>query len=275
MSAFFQLIMADCNTVPSSVGTIMSPNYPNNYTNNLNVCWLINGNSNTYVRVSFPILNTEKDYDFVRVYGGDSINSPLLLEASGQYDSNYYAGYYGLTAVSPTNQMRVVFTSNSVNTYPGFIASFSSCTVLTSNSGNISSPNYPNDYNNMDSVCWVIRGRADYVIQLTINNLVTEQNCDFVRVFDGDSTHSPVLLNESGKPSWQSLTVPSSSNKMLVVFTSNANVVFKGFQANYDSVPSSAAIPILYDYSLLLAVLFHVVTCCMKRNSPCYASFLL
>ena len=142
--------MADCTTLTSSMGSFTSPNFPSNYANNLDVCWLINGNK--YVRISFDYLVVENDHDFVRVYGGDSINSPLLLEASGQY-AGTNAGNYSLTAVSNKNQMIVSLNTDSANAYPGLTAKYSSCTVLTKYIGSISSPNYPNNYNDMDSAC--------------------------------------------------------------------------------------------------------------------------
>ena len=110
--------MTGCTTLTSSSGSFTSFGYPNNYANNQNVCWLIV--SQNSLRISFPDFYTEENRDFVRVYGGESTSYPLLLEVSGKYDENK-GGYYLNTAVSPTNQMLVIFSSDSSNTYKGFL----------------------------------------------------------------------------------------------------------------------------------------------------------
>ena len=213
-----QLALPFCTPLWSSFGyNSQHLIYPDNIAENQDVCWLITSDDK-YVRISFPSLSTENGREFVRVYGGKSINSPLLLEASGQYAGDT-AGDYWLTAVSSTYQMIVTLNKVSAFTiYAGYFE-YSSCTVLTKYSGSISSPNYPKNYNNMDSV-----------IQLTFNNLVTEKYSDFVRVFDGDSTHSPVLWSASGRIAHR--IEFSTSNTMLVVFTSNADNTDHGFQAS-------------------------------------------
>ena len=232
-----QLVMIGCTILTPPSGSFTSPNYPNHYDGNLNVCWLIIGHS--YVGISFPYFQTVYNRDFVRVYGGNSTSSPLLLETTG---GTYY-GAYSQLVVSPTNQMLVVFTSDkthvtqptgSTTTYTGFEASYSSCTVLTSIDGYMTSPNYPNNYNNLDSVCWVISQPVGYVATLSFSYFQTEQGRDYVRVFDGPSTISRLLLSATGYglPS----AVTSSSNQMLVVFISDPSIVYKGFQANYTAV---------------------------------------
>ena len=186
------------------------------------------------MRISFPLFNTERQHDFVRIYDGQSASSDLLLlEASG----GLYYGPYNFSVVSSTNQMLVVFTSDSTNDnryYSGFYASYSSCTVLTSNNGAISSPNYPDDYNDLDSVCWMISQPDDHVVKLSFNSFWTDRDNDFVRVFDGNSTNSPLLLSVSGntRPS----DVTSSYHQMLVVFSSDDANVRSGFEAIFQSL---------------------------------------
>ena len=216
----------DSNILTSRNDSFASPDYPNKYDNNLMVGWLINGQD--YVSISFPGFNTEYQRDFVRVYDGNSTSAPLLLEDSG---SNSTSGYYKRSVVSSTNQMLVVFTTDSEGTGAGFQATYSSCTVLNSATGSISSPNYPNNYTDLDNVCWVINPPVG-AVSLSFNRFHTE-NSDVVRVFDGNSTNSRQLLSASGD------TVPSavisSSNIMLVVFSSDFSSVAQGFHATFTS----------------------------------------
>ena len=224
-----KIIWTGCNTILSSPsGTFQSPNYPGYYPPNSNVCWLINGQD--YVAISFPDVYTEVNQDFVRIYNGDSISSPLLLETSG----GPYDGYVNQSVASSTNQMLVIFTSNNATTYRGFNATYSSCTVLTSSNGSISTPNYPGLYNNYDSVCWAISRPVGFQVTLSFNTFQTESPYDVVRIYDGTSTNSPQLLSASGTTLPSAVT--SSSNQMLIFFTSDSSAVRLGFQATFNSV---------------------------------------
>ena len=218
-------------------GSFASPNYPKNYGDNLHVRWLINGQD--YVSISFPYFNTEENFDFARVYGGNSTSSPLLLEASG-YDSSAskgYRGHYQHSVVSPTSEMLVVFNTDKSGARVGFQARYSSCLVLTSASGTISSPNYPNLYNNFDNVCRVINAPAGYVVSLFFNTFETQYLRDVLRVFDGHSTNATVLLSAGGIPTNDFPNpVTSSSNLMLIVFSSDYKDRAKGFEASYHIV---------------------------------------
>ena len=155
-------------TSPS--GRFQSPT-SNNNSNNANLCWLINANN--YIRISFPYFQTLSGRDFLRIYEGNSTYSPLLLEASGFY----VGGYHIQSVVSSTDQMLVVFTRDSKTNnidYSRFEASYSSCSVLTSASGSISTPNYPMNYNSLENVCWIIIPPAGYVVTLSFKSFDTE-----------------------------------------------------------------------------------------------------
>ena len=225
-------IFSDCDYILTSPsGLFTSPDYPAYYDNNVSICWFIDTGYN-YMRISLPFVETEPGRDYIRAYDVESTTSPLiLLQTSGNYGVN---GYYAHTVVS-SSKMLVVLTSDSVNNlYRGFNAEYSPCTVLTSASGTISSPNYPNVYNNMASVCWVISRPVDYVITLTFKIFFTDYNMDIVRVYDGNSTGTLQLLSASGTTVPSAVT--SSSNEMLIVFTSDIRSSLPGFQADFYSV---------------------------------------
>ena len=219
--------MAGCIIVTSSNGSITSPNYPDHYDNNVDVCWLITGEDN--ILLSFPYLDTEINHDFVRVYGGESTSSPLLLQISGQYGVTYHAKSY----ISPTNQMLVVFTADSSGTESGFNATFSSCSRLTSANDTFQSPNYPLTYTTNHS-CWIIAGGQNF-INITFPTFYINAG-DYVRAYDGESTICPLLLEINGAGSTSLATAVSSTDKMLVVFTptifSNQR---RAFSASYSS----------------------------------------
>ena len=239
--------MVDCTIVTSVCGTFTFPNYPIHYDNNLDVCWLIVGQNS--VRISFQFLSNEPSSDYVRVFDGNSRTDPLLLNARGNR-----AGSNNHSVVSSTNQMLVVFTSDSHRSYRGFAASYSSCSMLTttgSNTGVITSPNYPNHYNNDDSVCWIISQPAGYTISLSFDSFYTQPIMDFVDVHDGSSTSSLLLLSASGFTLPRNVT--SKSNEMIIVFLSDGSKVFRGFKATFTVLTSNEILLEYAIYKLMIA----------------------
>ncbi|CAL2034526.1 unnamed protein product [Caenorhabditis brenneri] len=82
--------------------------------------------------------------------------------------------------------------------------------------GVISSPNYPDNYEN--NVDW---------------DFVTEECCDKVYVYDGDSTSSPLIGVYSG--TLDTFNLVSTGNTMTVVFKTNSEGVARGFSARFVS----------------------------------------
>lgn len=67
--------------------------------------------------------------------------------------------------------------------------------------GVIQSPNYPGDYDSGRVCVWTISapaGNADNKIQLIFTSFNTESCCDYVTVFDGPTSSSPIILSASG-----------------------------------------------------------------------------
>jgi len=131
-------------------------------------------------------------------------------------------------------------------------------TTTGSDTGVITSPNYPNNYNNDDSVCWIISQPAGYTISLSFDSFYTQPIMDFVDVHDGSSTSSLLLLSASGFTLPRNVT--SKSNEMIIVFLSDGSKVFRGFKAKFtashvvdDRNPSSSP-QIHLDGCLILAV---------------------
>ena len=70
---------------------------------------------------------------------------------------------------------------------------------------------------------------SNAVIELLFYNFATESSADYVSVYDGDSTSSPLI----GRFSGSSLPAPitSSSTKLYVRFTSDRSIQYRGFNA--------------------------------------------
>ncbi|XP_044127242.1 embryonic protein UVS.2-like [Bufo gargarizans] len=111
--------------------------------------------------------------------------------------------------------------------------------LLNNPTGNFSSANYPSNYSHNTNYVFLIRtpGRQ---VSVTFNDfsLQSTPGCtsDYIRIYDGPSRRSPVLLN-STCGSAKIPTVIGSTNQMLMEFVSDGTISSKGFSASYNTVP--------------------------------------
>ncbi|XP_075049426.1 embryonic protein UVS.2-like [Mixophyes fleayi] len=110
--------------------------------------------------------------------------------------------------------------------------------LLNDRKGTVNSANYPFAYPNDASCVWLIRTPSD---QVTLNfnafDVQSSPNCvsDYIKIYDGPSRKSPVLLDKrcgSGKIS----PIVASTNQMLIEFVSDGSGTGTGFKATYSSV---------------------------------------
>ena len=64
-------------------GRFWSPSYPQNYPNNENCNWRITVPDGYFVEVEFSHFNTQKGFDYLRIYDGPSASSRLLVDLNG------------------------------------------------------------------------------------------------------------------------------------------------------------------------------------------------
>lgn len=101
-------------------------------------------------------------------------------------------------------------------------------------SGTISSPHYPNSYGFNEDCRYKIQVSSGNRVKLDFNSFNTESGFDFVTVYDGATTASPVLLRVSGMRS--DLSVTTTGRDCLVLHTSDSKNSLTGWQAIYTSV---------------------------------------
>ncbi|KAI9550977.1 hypothetical protein GHT06_005450 [Daphnia sinensis] len=104
--------------------------------------------------------------------------------------------------------------------------------LISGYSGIIESPNYPNEYGNSLDCRYLVQVPCGYRVRLYFNSFNTESSYDFVNVHDGPSTSNYLLLRASGttRPS----TVYSSSNEILLRFTTDSSGTRSGWQATFE-----------------------------------------
>jgi phosphotriesterase-related protein len=103
--------------------------------------------------------------------------------------------------------------------------------TFTAMTGTITDNSDGANYNNNMSCQKLIQPSGAVNVTLTFNSFATESGYDFVKVYDGATTSAPLLGQFSGT----SLPAPVSSTggSMLIVFTTDYDVVAAGWSASY------------------------------------------
>ncbi|CAA20940.1 C-type LECtin [Caenorhabditis elegans] len=104
------------------------------------------------------------------------------------------------------------------------------------NNAVITSPNYPENYFNNANCTYTLSTLGSYKIILVFYDFRLEAGRDFVTVYDGETTSSPVLAARLSGTIKGGFSYTSTGNNMLVTFTSDASIVGPGFTARFTSV---------------------------------------
>ncbi|XP_029701072.1 CUB and sushi domain-containing protein 3 isoform X7 [Takifugu rubripes] len=102
---------------------------------------------------------------------------------------------------------------------------------LTGSSGFILSPNYPHPYPHSKDCDWLIAVNSDYVLSLAFIGFNIEPNYDFLYIYDGPDSNSPLIgsFQDSKLPE----RIESSSNTLHLAFRSDGSVSYTGFHLEY------------------------------------------
>jgi len=223
-------------------GTFTSPRYPSDYFNDADCQWQIeSGYSNGFVRLDFTAFYTETCCDFAFVYDGVSNKDPLLASLSGAYST--LPG-----AINSTQRyMFIRFRTDAVFTASGFSARYTSIggdpcdpnsdpLELAAYSGTFTSANYPFNYPN-DAVCeWrIVSAESNGFVQMDFTYFATEECCDALILFDGDSVKATRIALLSGMRIPPPSGLNSTQKFMFVRFSSDSSGTARGFNATYTS----------------------------------------
>ncbi|XP_005062399.1 PREDICTED: bone morphogenetic protein 1 [Ficedula albicollis] len=109
---------------------------------------------------------------------------------------------------------------------------------VTSVSGTITSPNWPDKYPSKKECTWAISTTPGHRIKLTFSELDVEaqQECtyDHLEIFDGKDAKAPALGRFCGAKEPEPIV--SSGNKMFLKFVSDNSIQKKGFEATHTTV---------------------------------------
>ncbi|KAM7304337.1 tolloid-like protein 1 [Ixodes scapularis] len=103
--------------------------------------------------------------------------------------------------------------------------------------GEINSPNYPDSYPSRKDCAWLFTTTPGHRLKLIFNDFELEphQECayDHISLYDGDSTDAPTLGRFCGAKVPHPIL--STTNRMYMVFKSDASVQRKGFRAAHST----------------------------------------
>ncbi|XP_074656410.1 cubilin-like [Tubulanus polymorphus] len=153
-------------------GVLSSPNYPNKYYRRLDCRWLIAVPGNTIVEISF-------DSNFgIGAKTGDNCFDALTIKS--ETDRDVYCGNTAPPTRNYTSEVDIRFTSDRSSTYhKGFelcwkFVKVDSCSktpiIQNGRSGVISSPNYPNSYNDNIDCSWLIQAPENTMVEISFES---------------------------------------------------------------------------------------------------------
>ncbi|XP_065576696.1 tolloid-like protein 1 [Artemia franciscana] len=214
------------NLLTDDKGGFSSPNFPSPYNPDANLCWGISVQPGFAIELEVTSFVTSPE-DVMTIYDGASEDSPIITSLSGEVIGDYY---------STGNNMYITFISNPANELEGFVVYYKQVcgNRFVDPSGTVSSPGYPSPYPQNANECYFISVTAGKTVQITFTDFVTEPNYDVLRIYDGPTAESPLLASLSGGET--GTVVTSTSSKVYMVFTSDADTGGAGFTAEYVEV---------------------------------------
>ena len=238
--AFFVVpgCIGSAEPLTAPTGTFSDGSDEADYANNLFCTWTLRPSApHTNIVLTFNALDTESDKDWVRVYDGPNQQSALLGSFSGTPETPF-------EIVGTAQEMLVVFTTDAAGVSAGWNAEYrilnepSRCSgtqTLTAPTGAFSDGSGAENYGVNSECYWLIQPPGVAQVVLAFDEFALESGADFVRIYGGVSTQSPLLATHTGAglPPERTYNVP-----VLVGFRTDGKNNLAGFSANYASVVS-------------------------------------
>uniref|UniRef100_UPI001EAF343F CUB and sushi domain-containing protein 3-like n=2 Tax=Oncorhynchus gorbuscha TaxID=8017 RepID=UPI001EAF343F len=228
----------------AAVGTVLSPDYPEGYGNNMNCVWIIISEPGSRIHLAFNDFDLEPPYDFLTVKDGDQTGSSILGRYSGAEVPSHFT--------SNSNILQLEFQADHSMSGRGFNITYSTgggkvmwsgpipkCEApcgghYSAPSGVILSPGWPGYYKDSLSCEWVIEATPGRSVKISFDRFQTELSYDFLELHDGPNLLSPLIGSFNGTQVPQFLF--SSSNFIYLLFTTDNSRSNIGFKIFYESV---------------------------------------
>ncbi|KAM9307087.1 LOW QUALITY PROTEIN: bone morphogenetic protein 1-like [Pholidichthys leucotaenia] len=220
-------------SLQESAGNLSSPGFPNGYSAYSHCIWRISVTPGEKIVLNFTSMDIFRShlcwYDHVEVRDGFWRKAPLKGRFCGDSLPD--------PIISTDSRLWIEFRSSSSWVGKGFSAVYEAVCggEVKRDSGQIQSPNYPDEYHSCKECVWKITVADGFDVGLSFQSFEIESHdsCayDYVEVRDGGLESSPVLGRFCGynKPD----DIKSSSNQLWLKFASDASVNKAGFSASF------------------------------------------
>ncbi|CAH1265878.1 CUBN [Branchiostoma lanceolatum] len=238
--------LGDCGVtaaISSGSGAITSPSYPSGYPDNANCVYeLTAASADDVIQLFFVQFSLDSA-------GGDSLR--IVTTGDHHAGDTMYTGDNANSLHVAGTSLTLTFTSSAGSPNgDGFLATYSVLTdgailgtcggTYTADTGTISSPGYPGNYDNNADCSYSIQVSAGHIVQLEFSTFHIAGYCsgDSLTIYNGVSSSAPVIAHYCGMG--EPTTFQSPSNTVYLVFTSNSYGNAEGFRADYTAISSSA-----------------------------------
>ncbi|KAJ8389047.1 hypothetical protein AAFF_G00124440 [Aldrovandia affinis] len=216
-------------------GYITSPNYPNNYPQNIDCIWVITVPNGESVQLDFEDEfyvepTTSCQYDYVELRDGASSEDDVIAKLCGTQRPS--------TQHSSGPVLRLRFRTDGSVTHKGFKVKYSIATcggTYTGQSGTIRSPGFPNEHYPDGSNCeWYLQGPTGHYLTLTFTALQLQMSpqctSDYVEIREYNASG-----NLLGKHCGGSLPAPMETGDSFayIKFVSDGSMNADGFSLSY------------------------------------------
>ncbi len=206
------------------------------YAPNSSCRWLIEPEGAEAIEINFTEFHTEVDQDYVAIFAGPSIESPLVGIFSGQQLPRPLEIF--------STSVLIVFQTNELIQESGWKLSYRVLEIVeesfcrgtqlrTALNDTITDGSGTANYANNSDCRWLIQPPNTQRIVLAIQNLDTERERDELRIYDGSDDTAPLLGTFSGSVRNQQLI--ATSGAAFVVFTSDEQNTAAGWQLSYNA----------------------------------------
>ncbi|XP_056020470.1 uncharacterized protein LOC125649013 [Ostrea edulis] len=231
-----------------SSGEIESPKFPSNYPPGITCRWNITVAEREIIKLFFPVLWTEADFDKIVIYD----------TSTGEYIENLSGHRDGFETLSISNRVTIFFSADDKNSEMGFNMTFEAITptpaevkstvppfqcggdISGKSEGEIDSPgfgveNYPKDI----TCTWKITVEEGKLIKIFSTYVNTESDADIIYFYD--TTTGKLLDSVSGYS--KSFETFSLNNTITVFFSSDENTTATGFQLEFKAFSPATEAP--------------------------------
>ncbi|CAL1529132.1 unnamed protein product [Lymnaea stagnalis] len=214
-------------------GYFMSPNYPQDYPENVDCTWIITSPMTERIKIDFEETfyiepHNYCDWDYLVFHDGGTLVSPRIGQP---LCGSTLPG----TVLSTENIILARFRTDNSRVHPGFKAKYSIATCggrIRASNGVITSPKYPDNYDNNQECEWFIVGPIGHFLTINVTslNIQSSENCsaDVLEVRDGNATDNSLFRSCGLNDALQS--IETSDNIAYVRFKSDGSRVAQGFR---------------------------------------------